>query len=175
MTKDEKKKEIDSLTERFATANFFYVTDSSSLSVGDVNKLRRACFKAGIEMRVAKNTFIRKALEANNKITPELETALHGPTAILFSDAPTSPAKLIKDFRKTSEKPVLKAAWIDASVYMGDNQVAVLAALKTKEELIGEIIGLLQSPAKNVISGLLSGGQKLSGILKTLETRNTNN
>jgi large subunit ribosomal protein L10 len=171
MNKDEKKSEIDSLIERFSKATFFYITDASSLSVADVTKLRRACFKAGIEMRVAKNTFIRKALEANNKITPELEKALNGPTAILFSESANSPAKVIKDFRKTKEKPVLKAAWIDASVYVGDNQVAVLAALKSKEELIGEIIGLLQSPAKNVISGLLSGGQKLSGILKTLESR----
>jgi len=171
MKKSDKNIEIEKLTAKFADANFFYITDSSSLTVANVNKLRRACFKAGIEMRVAKNTLIRKALENNNKINPEIEAALNGPTSILFSTSANAPAKLIKDFRKTFEKPILKAAWIDASIYVGDNQLDTLASLKSKEELVGEIIGLLQSPAKNVISGLLSGGQKLSGILKTLETK----
>lgn len=171
MNKADKKAEIDALTEKFASANNFYITDSSALTVESVNKLRRACFKAGVEMRVAKNTLLRIALQNNNKLTPELEAALHGPTTVLFCDTANIPAKVIKDFRKNYDKPQLKAAWIDASVYVGDNQLDALSSLKSKNELIGEIIGLLQSPAKNVISALQSGGQKLSGILKTLEEK----
>lgn len=171
MNKADKKTEIDALTEKFAAVNNFYITDPSSLTVESVNKLRRACFKAGVEMRVAKNTLLRIALQNNNKLTPELEAALHGPTAILFCETANTPAKVIKDFRKAGDKPQLKAAWIDAAVYVGDNQLETLASLKSKYELIGDIIGLLQSPAKNVIGALQSGGQKLSGILKTLEDK----
>ncbi len=171
MNKADKKTEIDALTEKFASASNFYITDPSALTVENTNKLRRACFKAGVEMRVAKNTLLRIALQNNNKLTPELEAALHGPTAVLFSDASNIPAKVIKEFRKTGEKPQLKAAWIDAAVYVGDNQLDALASLKSKNELIGDIIGLLQSPAKNLIGALQSGGQKLSGILKTLEDK----
>jgi large subunit ribosomal protein L10 len=171
MNKVDKKAEIDALTEKFAAVNNFYITDPSSLTVESVNKLRRACFKAGVEMRVAKNTLLRIALQNNNKLTPELEATLHGPTAILFCESPNMPAKVIKDFRKAGDKPQLKAAWIDAAIYVGDNQLDTLASLKSKHELIGDIIGLLQSPAKNVIGALQSGGQKLSGILKALEDK----
>lgn len=171
MNKADKKAEIDALTEKFASASNFYITDPSALTVENANKLRRACFKAGVEMRVAKNTLLRIALQNNNKLTPELDASLHGPTAILFCDTANTPAKVIKEFRKTNDKPELKAAWIDASVYVGDSQLEVLSSLKSKNELIGEIIGLLQSPTKNVIGALQSGGQKLSGILKTLEDR----
>ena len=175
MTREEKGQEIAALTEKLANATTFYITDASGLTVEQVNNLRRACFKQGVEMQVSKNTLLRKALEANGKITPELDKALNGPTAVLFSETGSIPARVISDFRKASkgvEKPVLKAAWIDASVYVGENELEGLTKLKTKHELLGELIGLLQSPAKNVISALQSGGSKLAGILKTLETRN---
>jgi large subunit ribosomal protein L10 len=171
MEKAAKKETIDELTSLFNGASNFYLADASSLSVANVNKLRRLCHKQGVEMRVAKNTLIRKALEATGKKYDGILEVLHGPTSIMFSEGASIPAKVIKEFRKTSEKPVLKAAYIDTAIYIGDKSIEELASLKTKEELIGEIISLLQSPAKNVISALLSGGQKLSGILKTLEDR----
>src|SRR5262249_38333496 len=175
MDKAAKQETITSLTERFNQATNFYLADTSNLTVEDVNRLRRLCHKQGVEMRVAKNTLIRKALEATGKKYDGIIEALHGPTSIMFSETGSIPAKVIKEFRKTSEKPVLKAAYIDAAIFIGDKSVDELAKLKTKQELIGEIIGLLQSPAKNVISALMSGGNKLSGILKTLEDRNPNN
>lgn len=171
MTKEEKQATLDDLKVVFSKAENFYITDTSGLTVADVNKLRRLCFKAGVKMRVAKNTLIRKALEANGVENSEIVTALNGPTALMFSEVSSTPAKIIKEFRKSSEKPVLKAAWIETAIFIGDKQVDSLASLKSKNELIGEIIGLLQSPAKNVIGALQSGGNKLAGILKTLETR----
>jgi large subunit ribosomal protein L10 len=174
MTREEKGQEIAALTEKFANATTFYITDASGLTVEQVNNLRRACFKAGVELQVSKNTLIRKALEANGKISPELDKALNGPTAVMFAEGGSIPARVISDFRKAAkglEKPVLKAAWIDASVYVGDKEVEGLTKLKSKQELLGELVGLLQSPAKNVISALQSGGGKIAGILKTLENR----
>ncbi len=171
MTKEEKNVTLGELTKEFSTKTTFYLADTSSLTVDDINKLRRLCFKAGVQIRVAKNTLIRKALEANNVVDQELLDTLHGPTSIWFSEVANAPAKVIKDFRKTNEKPILKAAYIDSSVFVGDKQLDALASLKSKNELIGEIIGLLQSPAKNVISALSSSGGKLAGILKTLENR----
>jgi len=171
MTKEEKQATLENLKEVFSKTENFYITDTSGLTVADVNKLRRLCYKAGIKLRVAKNTLIRKALEANGVQDAEIVTALNGPTALMFSEVSSAPAKIIKEFRKSSEKPVLKAAWIETAIYVGDKQVDSLASLKSKDELIGEIIGLLQSPAKNVIGALQSGGNKLAGILKTLETR----
>jgi large subunit ribosomal protein L10 len=171
MEKAAKKESIEVLTAKFNAATNFYLTDASHLSVANVNKLRRLCNKQGVEMRVAKNTLIRKALEATGKQYDGILEVLHGPTSIMFSEAASVPAKVIKEFRKGGSKPILKAAYIDSAIFIGDKSVDELAALKTKQELIGEIIGLLQSPAKNVISALLSGGQKLSGILKTLEDR----
>lgn len=171
MTKEEKNGILVELKEEFSKKTTFYLADTSSLTVADVNKLRRLCFKSGVEMRVAKNTLIKKALEANGVVDADLVNVLNGPTSILFSEVANAPAKVIKEFRKTSEKPILKAAYIESSIFIGDNQVSTLAALKSKNELIGEIIGLLQSPAKNVISALLSSGSKLSGILTTLENR----
>jgi len=171
MTKEEKNGILVELKEEFSKKTTFYLTDTSSLSVADINKLRRLCFKSGVEMRVAKNTLIKKALEANGIVDSELVKVLNGPTSILFSEVANAPAKVIKEFRKSSEKPILKAAYIESSIFIGDNQTNSLASLKSKNELIGEIIGLLQSPAKNVISALMSGGNKLSGILKTLENR----
>jgi len=122
-------------------------------------------------MRVAKNTLIRKALEANGVVDVELLKALNGPTSILFSEVANTPGKVIKEFRKTNERPVLKAAFIGSAIFIGDKQLDSLASLKSKNELIGEIIGLLQSPAKNVVGALQSGGNKLAGIIKALENR----
>lgn len=174
MDKATKKESIEQLTKRFSTATNFYLADASHLNVEQVNKLRRLCFKEGVEFKVAKNTLIRKALESIGGGYDELFDALHGPTSILFAETASVPAKVIKEFRKTSEKPVLKAAYIDSAIFIGDESLNDLAKLKTKQELIGEIIGLLQSPAKNIIGALQSGGNKLGGILKTLENRTEN-
>lgn len=173
MTKSEKFAVVDELKVKFEENSNFYVTDSSTLTVAEVNDLRSICFEKGIEMRVVKNTLVKKALETfpEEKNYAELYDSLKGPTALMFCETANLPAKVIEDFRKTHERPVLKAAYIDTSVYVGDDQVKSLAALKSREELIGEIIGLLESPAKNVISALKSGGSTISGILKTLENR----
>lgn len=172
MTREEKDQSIAVLKEEFEQASNFYLTDSSTLTVEQTNKFRRMCFERGITFKVAKNTLIRKALDqVENRNYSELFDHLHGPTAIMFSEVSNDPAKVLKDFRKKFEKPVLKAAYIDTDVFVGDEMIEELAKLKSKEELIGEVISLLQSPAKNVISALQSGGGKLAGILKTLSER----
>ncbi|MDX1477941.1 MAG: 50S ribosomal protein L10 [Saprospiraceae bacterium] len=173
MTKQEKVATIEELQNKFAEHEFFYVTDSSTLSVEEVNKLRRLCFENGIEMRVVKNTLARKALEAaaDEKGYEPLYDILKGPTAIMFTETSNAPAKTIKQFREDYDRPLLKAAYIDTDVYIGDDQLETLVKLKSKEELIGEVIGLLQSPMKNLISALQSGGNTLSGLLKALEER----
>lgn len=175
MTKQEKNEVIDVLKEKFGQYNNFYITNTESLSVAQVNKLRGICFSKNVEMKVAKNTLIKKALESiNNDRFADVYESLNGVTALLFSENPKEPALIISNFRKAGgdkmEKPVLKAAFIDGDVYAGDNQLATLTTLKTKNDLIGEIIGLLQSPAKNVISGL-NAGAKLAGLVKALEER----
>jgi large subunit ribosomal protein L10 len=171
MTREEKNQIIDSLIGDLSSYNNFYIADISSLTVEKTNQLRRVCFKKDIKINVAKNTLIRKALERMEGDYSGIYAALKGTSAIMYSETGNLPAKVIKEFRKTSDKPELKGAWIDSSVYLGDNQLDSLAALKSKNELIADVIALLQSPAKNVISGLQSGGQKLTGILKTLEER----
>jgi large subunit ribosomal protein L10 len=173
MTRSEKSAAIEVLKEKFDSTSFFYITDSSTLTVEQVNKLRRLCFEKGVEMKVVKNTLAIKALEAapEEKGYADLYDSLKGPTAILFTQTANVPAKIIKEFREDHEKPVLKAAYIDTSVYVGDDQIEALAKLKSKEELIGEIITLLQSPAKNVVSALKSGGSTIMGLLKALEER----
>ena len=173
MTRSEKSAAIDVLKEKFENNAFFYLTDSSMLTVEQVNKLRRLCYEKGVEMKVVKNTLAIKALEAapEEKGYAGLYEALKGPTAILFTETANVPARIIKEFRKEHEKPVLKAAYIDTSIYVGDDQIEALSTLKSKEELIGEIISLLQSPAKNVVSALKSGGSTIMGLLKALEER----
>jgi large subunit ribosomal protein L10 len=136
-----------------------------------VNDIRRKCFDSDIKMQVAKNTLIKKALEAASGEYAELYDVLKGSSTLLFSNSANAPAKLIKALRASGDKPLLKAAYIDSAIFIGDNQLNALVNLKSKEELIGEIIGLLQSPAKNVISGLQSGKSKLAGIVKALEKR----
>ncbi|HMW38369.1 MAG TPA: 50S ribosomal protein L10 [Saprospiraceae bacterium] len=173
MTREEKSQEILDLKEKFSNAQFFYVTDSSTLTVEQVNNLRRLCFNQGIELKVVKNTLAKKALqsiEKNGEFGP-VYTALEGPSAIMFSENAKAPAILIEEFRKENSKPTLKAAYIDSDVYLGDDQIEVLVKLKSKEDLIGEIIMILQSPAKNVISALKSGGSTIAGIVKALEER----
>ncbi len=172
MKKEEKNKIIESLASTFSKYHSFYITDVSNLSVETTNKLRRKCFSSNIKLKVAKNTLIRKALEkVNHGNYDQLFPSLKGSSAIMFTEVSNTPAKLIREFRRQHDKPILKCAYIDSSVFSGDQYVETLAALKSKNELIGDIIGLLQSPVQNVISALQSGGGKLAGILKTLESR----
>ena len=173
MTKDQKNEVIELLKDKFSQYNNFYVTDTESLTVEQVGKLRRACFDKKVEMKVAKNTLIKKALESlDTKRYAAVYDALHNVTALMFSEDPKNPALIISSFRKeiNNEKPVLKAAFIDGDVFSGDNQLKALTTLRTKHDLIGEVIGLLQSPAKNVISALNAGG-KLASLVKALEER----
>ena len=173
MNKDQKNEVIEVLKDKFSQYNNFYVTNTESLSVAQVSKLRRICFNKNVEMKVAKNTLIKKALESldSSRYSGVFES-LNGVTALLFSENAKEPAMIISSFRKDGnlEKPVLKAAFIDGDVFAGDDQLKVLTNLKSKHDLIGEIIGLLQSPAKNVISGL-NAGNKLAGLIKALEAR----
>ncbi|MBL7737388.1 MAG: 50S ribosomal protein L10 [Chitinophagaceae bacterium] len=173
MNKQEKNEVIAALKEKFSQYNNFYVTNTESLSVAQVNRLRHICFDKQVEMKVAKNTLIKKALESlNNDRFSNVYDSLNGVTALMFSENAKQPALIISNFRKegNTEIPVLKAAFIDGDVYAGDNQLTALTNLKSKQDLIGEIIGLLQSPAKNVISGL-NAGNKLAGLVKALEER----
>jgi large subunit ribosomal protein L10 len=163
MTKEQKNEVIEVLKGKFSQYNNFYVTDTESLTVEQVGKLRRACFSKQVEMKVAKNTLIKKALESlDNERYSGMYDSLHKVTALLFSENPKEPALIISSFRKESngEKPVLKAAFINGDVYTGDNQLVALTKIKTKNELIGEVIGLLQSPAKRVIAALLQHAEK---------------
>ncbi len=174
MTKTQKTEAVELLKEKFSQYEHFYLTDSSSLTVAQINQLRRVCFEKKVEMRVAKNTLIRRALDSiNEEAYTGIYDSLKGQTAIFFSENQKEPAVILSDFRKEQgvERPVLKAAMIEENLFLGDEQLAVLKKLKSRQELIGEIIGLLQSPAKNVVSALQSGGNKLAGILKSLEER----
>ncbi|MFM7301303.1 MAG: 50S ribosomal protein L10 [Crocinitomicaceae bacterium] len=172
MTREEKAKYIDNLAAELQASTIVYLTDTADLTVESVNTLRRRCFQANIKMRVVKNALLQKAMDkVEGKDYSGLSGVLKGSTSIMFSEIANAPAKLIQDFRKKSEKPLLKGAYIDEAIFVGDNQLVVLEALKSKEELVGEIIGLLQSPAKNVLSGLTGAGSKIAGILKTLENR----
>lgn len=171
MKKEEKHEVVLALAETIAAYGNFYITDTANLSVAKVNDIRRKCFENDIKMQVAKNKLIRKAMEASAGDFSEMFDVLKGSSSILFSKTANAPAKLIKQLRKSGDKPVLKAAYIDSAVFIGDNQLDALVNLKSKEELLANIIALLQSPAKNVISGLQSGGNKLAGIVKTLQER----
>ncbi|MFI5159046.1 MAG: 50S ribosomal protein L10 [Sphingobacteriales bacterium] len=171
MNKEEKHELVLALTEQIKEYGNFYITDTSDLTVAKVNHIRRKCFESDITMQVAKNSLIKKAMENIEGDFSSLYDVLKGSSSILFSKSSTAPAKLIKQLRKTGEKPILKAAYIDSAVFIGDKQLDTLVNLKSKEQLIGEIIGLLQSPAKNVVSALQSGGNKLAGIVKTLQER----
>lgn len=175
MTKQEKATVIDELKEKFSNSTFFYVTDSSAMTVEQINILRRRFFEKGIEMKVIKNTLAVKALQAapdEEKYT-ELYDALKGPSALLFTDIANAPAKIIKDFRKESkgERPVIKAAYIDSAIYLGDEKLEELSKLKSKEDLLADLLGLLNSPITNLLSALGSGGSNVMGLLKALEEK----
>jgi large subunit ribosomal protein L10 len=171
MKREEKQEVVLALTEQIQEYGNFYITDTANLSVAKVNAIRRKCFESDIKMLVAKNTLIRKAMEAADGDFSEMFEVLKGSSSIMFSKSANAPAKLIKQLRKQGDKPLLKAAYIDSSVFIGDNQLDALVNLKSKEELVADIIALLQSPAKNVIGALQSGGNKLAGIVKTLQER----
>jgi len=171
MRKEEKNQIIDSLTEQLNTHNHFYLTDISGLNVEVTNKLRRLCFKRNVELQVVKNTLLQKAMEKTNKDFGSLYDVLKGSTSIMFSDTGNVPAKLIKEFKKSFGKPVLKGAYVEETWFVGENQLETLVNIKSKNELIADIIAILQSPVQNVIGALQSGGHKISGIVKTLSEK----
>jgi large subunit ribosomal protein L10 len=171
MNKEEKHDLVLALSEQMKEYGNFYITDTSDLTVAKINDIRRKCFDSDIKMQVAKNSLIKKAMEAAGGDYTEIYDVLKGSSSILFSKSATAPAKLIKQLRKGGAKPILKAAYIDSAIFIGDDQIDALTKLKSKEQLIGEIVGLLQSPAKNVISALQSGGNTLAGLVKTLQER----
>ena len=171
MTKQEKVQEIQDLTSEITSVKNLYLTDIAGLDAIQTTTLRRACFNANIRLSVVKNTLLAKAMEASEKDFGELKSVLKGNTSLMISETGNAPAKLIKDFRKKSDKPLLKGAYIEETVYIGDDQIDYLESIKSKEELIGDVISILQSPAKKLILALESGKSNLSGILKTLSER----
>ncbi len=171
MTREEKSQVIETLTAQLTDNPIIYLADISGLNALQTSNLRRACFKAGVKLAVVKNTLLEKAMEGSDKEFGALPETLKGNTSIMFSETGNAPAKVIKEFRKKSEKPLLKGAYIEEAIYVGDDQLENLVNIKSKEEVIGDIIGLLQSPAKNVISALKSGGGTIAGIVKTLQER----
>ncbi|EDP71814.1 50S ribosomal protein L10 [Flavobacteriales bacterium ALC-1] len=171
MTREEKSQVIEELTAQLADNANIYLTDISGLDAATTSNLRRACFKSNIKLAVVKNTLLEKAMEASDKDFGELPTTLKGNTSVMYSETGNAPAKVIKEFRKKSEKPLLKGAFIEEATYIGDELLDTLVDIKSKEELLGEIITILQSPAKNVISALKSGGGTIAGIVKTLSER----
>jgi large subunit ribosomal protein L10 len=160
------------LAAELSAATILYLTDTADLTVETINNLRRRCFQSNISLKVVKNTLLKKAMDrVEGKNYGELTALLKGSTSIMISQEANAPARLIQEFRKKNQKPILKGAYIEEAIFVGDNQLVTLESMKSKEELIGEIVGLLQSPAKNVLSGLKGAGGKIAGILKTLEER----
>ncbi len=171
MTREEKSRVIEDLTAQLTENTTIYLADISGLNAGNTTNLRRACFKANVKLAVVKNTLLAKAMESSDKDFGELPSVLKGNTSIMFSETGNAPAKVIKEFRKKSDRPLLKGAFVEEAIYVGDDYLETLVNIKSKEEVIGDIIGLLQSPAKNVVSALKSGGGKIAGILKTLSEK----
>jgi large subunit ribosomal protein L10 len=172
MNREEKAQYIDDLAAELSAATILYLTDTADLTVETINNLRRRCFQSNISLKVVKNTLLKKAMDrVEGKNYGELTALLKGSTSIMISQEANAPARLIQEFRKKNQKPILKGAYIEEAIFVGDNQLVTLESMKSKEELIGEIVGLLQSPAKNVLSGLKGAGGKIAGILKTLEER----
>jgi large subunit ribosomal protein L10 len=171
MTREEKSVVIEELTAQLADNTNIYLTDISGLDAATTSNLRRACFKSNIKLAVVKNTLLHKAMEASEKDFGDLPSTLKGNTSVMYSETGNAPAKVIKEFRKKSDKPLLKGAFIEEAIYIGDELLDTLVEIKSREELLGEIITLLQSPAKNVISALKSGGGTIAGIVKTLSER----
>ena len=171
MTREDKNQAIDDLTGKLNDANIFYLADIAGLDAQSSSDLRRNCFKSDVQIDVVKNTVLRKALEKADGEYAELYETLKGNTSIMFSTVGNAPAKIIKDFRKKSDKPFLKGAFVEEAIFIGDENLDALVAIKSKEELLGEIVSLLQSPAKNVISALQSSGGTIAGIVKTLSEK----
>ena len=171
MTKEEKLIEIKTLSKDLSESPNFYLADIAGLDSKSTLDLRRACFKSNIRLSVVKNTLLKKAMEDSGKEFGDLKTTLKGNTSVMFSEKGNIPAKLIKDFRKKFDKPVLKGAFVEESIYIGDDKISVLADLKSKDELIGEIMNLLMSPINNVLLSLKSGSNKISGIIKKLSEK----
>ncbi len=171
MRKEEKNKLIDSLAEQLANNNNFYIADISDLNSESTTKLRRFCQKKQVKLTVVKNTLLKKAMEKTDKNFESIFETLKGPTSIMFAEAANAPAKLIKEFRNKSDKPILKGAYIEKMTYIGDDQLDFLSTLKSKNELIADIITLLQSPMKNVLGALQSSSHTISGIVKTLSEK----
>lgn len=174
MNKAEKTQHIELLKQKFDENTNFYVTDSSTLTVAEITELRRVCYDAGIEVMVVKNTLARKALESlgEGRNFESIMDVFSGPTTLMFTEVANAPAKILEEYRKSHAKPTLKAAYIDSAVFIGDDQIKKLSSLKSKEELVGEIIGLLQSPMSNVLGALQSGGHTIAGLVKALQERN---
>lgn len=172
MTREEKEQIVAQLSVALQENDMFYLADTSELDAEATSKLRRECFKKSIKMSVVKNTLLKRALDqVEGKDFSSFYETLSGPTSIMFTEVGNAPAKLIKEFRKKREKPVLKGAYIEESIYLGDDQLSMLSELKSKDELLGEIVSLLQSPAKNVVSALKSSGGTIAGLVKTLQER----
>ncbi|MDO5656592.1 MAG: 50S ribosomal protein L10 [Flavobacteriaceae bacterium] len=172
MTREEKALMIEDLQEVLKSTGTVYLADISGLNALETSNLRRACYRSEVQLRVVKNTLLKKAMERVEENEYDgLYDSLKGNTAILISEKGNAPAKVIETFRKKSKKPILKAAWIDSAVFVGDDKITELSNLKSKDELVGEIIGLLQSPLKTVVSQLQSGGQTIAGLVKTLSER----
>lgn len=171
MTKEEKNDIVQALKQKLNDNSIFYITDISDLNAENTVKLRRLAYQRQISLNVVKNTLLRKAFEEANGEYETLYEVLKGNTSIMFSEVGNAPAKLIQEFRKKNDRPILKGAYIEEAVFIGDNQIDALTQIKSKEELIGDIIMLLQSPAKNVVSALKSSGSTIAGIVKTLSER----
>lgn len=171
MNREQKNDAITLLTEKLNSNNVLYIADISALDAEKTSSLRRMCNSKNVKLHMVKNTLLKKAMEKANGNYEGLYDVLKGNSSILFAEVGNAPGKIIKEFRKKNDKPILKGAYIDDAVFIGDNQLETLANLKSREELIGDIIMLLQSPTKNVISGLLSGKNKIAGLVKTLQDR----
>lgn len=171
MRREEKITIIDSLAEEIKEYSHFYLTDTTQLNAADTSNLRRACFEKDIKMIVVKNSLLKRALEKSEMNYDELYEVLKGSTSVMFSNTGNEPAKLIAKFRKKHDKPVLKGAYVEESIYIGDEQLSALVAIKSREELLGDLIALLQSPMKNVLSALQSGSNQIHGVLETLSQR----
>ncbi|KPL12591.1 MAG: 50S ribosomal protein L10 [Bacteroides sp. SM1_62] len=174
MRREEKNAIIDGLTEQINNASHFYLTDISALNAADTSSLRRKCFERNIELVVVKNTLLKRALEKSEGNFKDLYDILKNSTSVMFCETGNSPAKLIKEFRKEHERPLLKAAFVEESIYLGDEQLDALSSLKSKAELIGDVLLLLQSPMKNLLSAMQSGGNNLAGVLQTLADKEEN-
>ena len=171
MKQEQKAQIIEEITQDLANYSHVYVTDISGFTVSTVNQLRRLCFKRDVKLKVVKNTLLKRAMDQAEADYSEIYPVLNGATSIMLCNTGNVPARLIKEFRAKNDKPLIKAAFIEETAYIGDDQLEALCNIKSREELIGDIVALLQSPAKNVVSALQSGGGKLAGIVKTLSER----